>query len=473
VYQPLPRVGKLTVWLYPGPVPFCPKRETAGRHGKPRRRVLDSAHLEGRGPHHAGTRDGYCANGVGNEKRRGKAKLLHQHSETPNQGDHDGSLNRAARHEVPLVAGTALTQRTTRNEGRGSPQSKPDKQDSWEAKHDRNQGRPQQRAGMPPEVVQYLRAESVWTGGLKVLRHLQENSPGVVAEVYRAKQDRRRPSDKQLRQGCAELRLYCRRWDSLRIGPDGLLTMSVASKQGRPTGERVVCPTAIRRELVWDTHTQAHAGAQSVLTQLQLRWYWPYMEHKIRHRVRQCITCQANKHGRPPDEAGRWRQNVEGPRQVKAADLVGGVSMAPQGGAEGRERPLPAREARPPAPKPLPPLLEPSTGPEVQKPPAGGAPSGDTKEVTPSEQHTRQPPEHRKDLVRDRIICGRYKDSTEHRTGKRAKVCGSCEHHANINFCLGGITNEIHAPETKSPSHDSRPRCSLFPYADAAKSRRT
>jgi len=317
---------------------------------------------------------------------------------------------------------------------------------------------------MPPEVVQYLRAESVWTGGLRELRHLQENSPGVVAEVYRAQQGRRRPSDPRMRQGCAELRLYCRRWDSLRIGPDGLQTMS---------GERVVCPTAIRRKLAWDTHKQAHAGAQRVLTRLQLRWYWPYMEHEIRRRVRQCETCQVNKHGRPPDKAGRWKQNVEGPWQVKAVDLVGNVFMAPQGDVVGRERPLPAREARPPAPRPPPPLLEPSTGSQVQKPPAGGAPSGDTKEITSAEQHTRQTPVHRKGLVCDRIICGRYKDSTGHRTGKRANIRGSYEHHANINFCFGGITNEIHAPETKSPSHATQPRCSLFPYANAVTSRRT
>jgi len=139
----------------------------------------------------------------------------------------------------------------------------------------------------------------------------------------------------------------------------------------------------------------------------------------------------------------------------------------------GRERPLPAREAHPPAPRPPPPLLEPSTGSEVQKPYEGGAPSGDTKEITPSEQHTRQTPVHRKDLVCDHIICGRYKDFTGHRTGKRAKIRGSYEHHANINFCLGGITNEIHEPETKSPSHVAQPHCSFFPYADAATSRRT
>jgi len=211
-----------------------------------------------------------------------------------------------------------------------------------------------------------------------------------------------------------------------------------------------------------------------VLTKLQLRWYWPYMEHEIRRRVRQCKTCQANKHGHPPVKAGWWKQNVEGPWQVEAVNLVGGLCMAPRGDVVGRERPLQAWEVRPPAPRPPPPLLESSTSSVVQPPPPEEeAPSGDTKKITPSEQHTRQTSVHRKDLVRDGIICGRYKDSTGHRTGKWANIHGSYEHHANISFCLDGITNEIHTPETKGPSHFAQPRCSFFPYADAATSRRT
>jgi len=132
-----------------------PSRET--KTESPRQRSSEGRRTTSR---HAGTRGSYWANGVGNGEHRGKAKLLHQYSEIPHQGDHDGSLNRAARREVSMVAGTDLTQRTTRKKGRGSPQSKPDKQDSREAEHDRNQGRLQQRAGMPPEVVQYLRAKS-------------------------------------------------------------------------------------------------------------------------------------------------------------------------------------------------------------------------------------------------------------------------------------------------------------------------
>jgi len=120
--------------------------------------------------------------GVGNQERRGKARLLHQHSETPHQGDRGNSLNRAARREVPTVARTAHTQ----SQGRGSPQSKPDKQDSREAGHDQTQGQLQQRAVTPSELVHHSRAVTVWTGDLTELRHLQENYLGVVAEVYRA-----------------------------------------------------------------------------------------------------------------------------------------------------------------------------------------------------------------------------------------------------------------------------------------------
>jgi len=91
----------------------------------------------------------------------------------------------------------------------------------------------------------------------------------------------KRPSEEQLRQGCAELQLYCQRWDSQRIGPNGLLTITLAATDGHPERNRVVCPTAIRRELVWDTHKQAHTGVQRVLTKLRLRWYWPSMERDV------------------------------------------------------------------------------------------------------------------------------------------------------------------------------------------------
>jgi len=147
---------------------------------------------------------------------------------------------------------------------------------------------------MPPEVVQNLRANPVLAGNVKELQRLQESLPGVVADVYRAKKEGRRPSEEQLRQGCAKLRLYCQGWDALQIRQDGLLTMTLAKNGRHPERKRVVCPAAIRRELIWDAHKQAHAGVQRVLTKLQLRWYWPRMGRDVWLRVRQCEICQAS-----------------------------------------------------------------------------------------------------------------------------------------------------------------------------------
>ena len=137
---------------------------------------------------------------------------------------------------------------------------------------------------------------------VRELKKLQEELPGVVADIYRAKKEGRRPSEERIRQGCTEFRLYCQRWDSLRIGQDGLLTISLAASGRHPERKRVVCPTAIRRELIWNTHKQAYAGVKRVVSKLRLRWYWPQMERDVRLRVKQCKICQASKHGRFPGE---------------------------------------------------------------------------------------------------------------------------------------------------------------------------
>jgi len=89
--------------------------------------------------------------------------------------------------------------------------------------------------------------------------------------------------------------------------------------------------------------------------------------------------------------------------------------------------------------------------------------------TAPPEQCPRQTPTYLKDLpraVRDAVKC-----STRYSTGRMVKR-GSCEPHGNTNFCLGGISKRIHAPEVTSPSHVSQPRCSLFSHIDTVTSRR-
>jgi len=123
--------------------------------------------------------------------------------------------------------------------------------------------------------------------------------------VYQAKRERRRSNEVQLGQGCAEFRLLCQSWDSLWIENDGLLIITLPASAQYPQRKRLVCPAAIRQELIEVTHPLTHAGVQEVRDKLQLRWYWPKMGGDMRRRVEWCKVSQANKHDHPPVEAGR------------------------------------------------------------------------------------------------------------------------------------------------------------------------
>jgi len=143
--------------------------------------------------------------------------------------------------------------------------------------------------------------------------------------------DRRRPSEEQLRQGCVEFWLFCQRWDCLRINGDRLLTITLAANGRHLKRERVVCPATIRRELIWNTHKQAHAGVQRMVAKLQLRWYWLKMGHDVWLKVRQCEICQASKYDCLRGEAGRRRLYAGWLWQVVAVNLVGPMPSTPRG----------------------------------------------------------------------------------------------------------------------------------------------
>jgi len=157
-------------------------------------------------------------------------------------------------------------------------------------------------------------------------------------------------------------------------------------------------------------------------------------------------------------------------------------------------------------------LPEPHTDPEVQNPPAGGAPSGENEEgedimtnggqeaprvehnsppvstpppsaATPSfpvstspplerGQRTRQPPAYLKDFVCDRITSGAYKSLAGCRTEKLAAKRGSYEHHENIKFCEGKVVGGITTPGAHSSGLAQQTLCPGFSYADAVKGRR-
>jgi len=166
---------------------------------------------------------------------------------------------------------------------------------------------------------------------VKELCRLQETLPGAVADIFRAKKEGRRPSEEQQRQGDVEFQLLCRRWDALKVSPNGLLMITLAADNRQQERDRVVCPRALRRELIWDTHKEAHSGVSRVIRCLWLRWYWPEMTRDVRLWVRQCEVCQASKHGRPTEITGRHRLYAGRPWQIVAVDLVGPMPLSTRG----------------------------------------------------------------------------------------------------------------------------------------------
>jgi len=92
-----------------------------------------------------------------------------------------------------------------------------------------------------------------------------------------------------------------------------------------------VCPYPLRRELIWKTHKQAHAGASRVIRCLQMRWYWPGMTRDVRLQVQQCEICQASRHGCSTETTGRRRLYAGRPWQIVAVDLVGPMPMSTRG----------------------------------------------------------------------------------------------------------------------------------------------
>jgi len=119
--------------------------------------------------------------------------------------------------------------------------------------------------------VQVLHTNPTLYQNVKELCRLQETLPGAVADIFQAKKEGRRPSEEHQQQGDVEFKLLCHCWDALKVSPDGLLMITLAADNRQQERDCVICPCALRRELIWDTHKQAHSGVSRVIRCLRLR----------------------------------------------------------------------------------------------------------------------------------------------------------------------------------------------------------
>ena len=157
----------------------------------------------------------------------------------------------------------------------------------------------------------------------------QSTGGHAVARIYASVQTGEPLTAEELQLGGTELkRLYARK-DALRIRPDGVMEIRLIINQ--KVRWCVVCPYAIRKTVIWETHGLAHAGMNRTVARLQLTWYWPGMVADVRRILKTCEVCQVAKPGGNKPPGSRQRLYAGRPWQKVAIDLVGPLPRTKQG----------------------------------------------------------------------------------------------------------------------------------------------
>jgi len=98
--------------------------------------------------------------------------------------------------------------------------------------------------------VQALRANSTLYQNVKELCRLQETLPGAVADIFWAKKG----ADGLAKNSSGRETLSSNSSVVAEITSRSVLIITQAVDNRQPKRDRVVCPRALRQELIWDTH---------------------------------------------------------------------------------------------------------------------------------------------------------------------------------------------------------------------------
>ena len=153
------------------------------------------------------------------------------------------------------------------------------------------------------------------------LRREQLEDEGL-AVVIRAMESGREPDERVMGE---DAHAVWRLKEHLWLDKDGVLKTTGTTEAGR-----VICPAGRRKQLVLDTHRQAHLGATKTLSAIKLNWYWPGMTGLVRRLVRECAACQGAK---APPTRNRAKNHLYAgrPWQVLAIDLFGPLPQTQAG----------------------------------------------------------------------------------------------------------------------------------------------
>ena len=113
--------------------------------------------------------------------------------------------------------------------------------------------------------------------GSMQLDELQQQGNTALAQIYRWKKAGEPPDHRVADTHSLEMRRYLALWPLLRLDDDGILRLE--TREGRAV---LICPTTLRKPVIWETHQIDHAGQTRLTRRLRLKWFWPGMTADVR-----------------------------------------------------------------------------------------------------------------------------------------------------------------------------------------------
>lgn len=75
----------------------------------------------------------------------------------------------------------------------------------------------------------------------------------------------------------------------------------------------VVCPAALRNEVIWLAQKMSHSGIGKTIDRLRLDWFWHRMTRDVKKVFRLCERCQVAKREAFNQLAGRDISSLDAP----------------------------------------------------------------------------------------------------------------------------------------------------------------
>ena len=160
---------------------------------------------------------------------------------------------------------------------------------------------------------------------MEELAELQARDPELAPIVRLRLQQMDQPSFDVVRAESAETKFYWSQWTRLVVR-EGVVFRIIFDRQGRPCGQQLLVPKALRNELIEMVHaglTGCHVGVGKTIFQVGRRAWWKGWKADVRRFYQRCPRCSRYFRGKLPRQGALQPTRVGAVMERLSIDLTG------------------------------------------------------------------------------------------------------------------------------------------------------